>query len=99
MQDTLDVCRVHGFQSEPDPMLRLMTENPRMQTTLDSRHTHLTCNELKHMDLTDLVNVYSVSDVTMTSDSTDMCAHCMALASLHTYFLKSCTILVVLHAI
>ena len=61
MQGTYDVCRVNGFQSEPDPMLRIMTDNPRMQTTLDSRCTHLTCDELKRMDLADLVKLYSVS--------------------------------------
>ena len=61
MQGTYDVCRVNGFQSEPDPMLHLMTDNPRMQSTLDNRRTHLTCDELKHMDLADLVKLYSVS--------------------------------------
>ena len=79
MQGTHDVCRVNGFQSEPDPMLRLMTDNPRMQTTLDSRRTYLTCDELKHMDLADLVKLYSVSASRITFFLTSQ-------TSLHTVF-------------
>ncbi|KAL3149420.1 hypothetical protein ABBQ32_002214 [Trebouxia sp. C0010 RCD-2024] len=58
-QGAYDVCSVHGFETEPDPMLRLMSDNPSMQTTLNSGHLQLTCNELRHMDLTELARLYS----------------------------------------
>ena len=90
MQGTYDVCRVNGFQSEPDPMMRLMTDNPRMRTTLNSRRSHLSCNELKHMDLAGLVNLYSVSSSRIAFFLTSQAfAHTVfSMDALHTHCLR-----------
>ena len=61
MQDAEDVCRSHGFESGPDPMLHLMSRCPGMAVTLASRSSWLSCSDLKQMGLSGLSKLYSVS--------------------------------------
>lgn len=56
----LDICKTHGFQHEPDPLLTLLTATPAMQVTLEGRPPTLTLSQIGCMHLTDVAKLYSV---------------------------------------
>ena len=56
-----DACKMHGFQSEPDPLSTVLSPTPTIQVTLEGRPPTLTLSELSHMALTDLAKLYSVN--------------------------------------